>query len=134
MSNYSNYNQSTKSPIVYIVMPNRLLIIEATPKRKARGITDKGIIPFKEASSMKFLSFYYKLPANGIALEEYSDYLVVNIGVAASENLFYKAAEIAVGKETGLILKPPVNPSHLYLMDKIVTSHNMLYDLVNIIY
>lgn len=125
---FDTYDESTKSLAVYIIMPKRVLLVEPRPKNPNAKIkeVDKKLIMFEKSLKQGLKTYYYKLPGKGVALEEYEDYLVVNVGINADERLFGKVIEIATSKNKGLILKPPMNIKHLYLMDKIVEKHNEL--------
>lgn len=132
--NYNTYKESTKTNKVFIIMPKSIIIVE--PELKNNRLKSfpniKNLVRFEETQKNNMATFYYELPNSGIALEEYLDYIVVNVGITAPENRFNCVMDIAENKEKGLILKPPTNPSKLYLMDRIVVTYNDLYDYKNI--
>ena len=135
MSYKSVTEQSTRSSTVYMIMPKTVMVIkpELRNERMSRALNVGALLPFDDSMSGRRLAlFYYNLPTKGIALEEYSDYLVVNVGISSSEDRFPLVMDIASEKEKGLILKPPQNPAHLYVMDKLVLTHNDLYGFESI--
>jgi len=125
---YNTIPESTKTKVVYIILPKTITVIDAKPKtdRFRKAANNHVLISFEDSLKSKMATFYYELPSKGIALEEYTDYLVVNVGITAPENRFKKVTHIALEKERGLILKPPRNPAQLYLMDRIVLQYNDL--------
>jgi hypothetical protein len=130
-----NRGEPTKTKLVYIIMPGRILIVEAKPKTQVmRYKNAKKLVNFQESMNRKSTTFYYELPSKGVALEEYLDYIVINAGVRAQEEDFKKIIEIATKKEKGLILRPPKNPKHLFMLDRITLVHNELYGFTNIRY
>ena len=132
------YDETTKAMTVFIIMPKKIMVVEPKSdkktKRKLEAINSTELIPFQSSLSLSMLTLKYKLPEKGIALEEYTDYFVVNVGIKCNEIDFGKIIEIATQKEKGLILKPPKNPSHLYLLDKIIINHNDLYQYESVRY
>lgn len=127
--------QSTKSNTVYMIMPKTVIIMkpELRNERMRRALNVEKLLPFEQSTTSGRLAlFYYDLPTKAVALEEYLDYLVVNVGMSAKEDRFPLVMDIASEKEKGLILKPPKNPAHLYVMDKLVLTHNDLYGFESI--
>lgn len=76
---------------------------------------------------MKYKGRSYNLPANCIALEVFSDYLVVVVGVGIKRNFdLQRIVAIARKMSKGLALLPSQNIDILYDIDKLITFYNKL--------
>jgi hypothetical protein len=117
----------TKAKLIILVFPDKIMPVEGRPYSEKTRYTKnaKELITFEESTRAGTGTFLYKLPGKAIALEEYSDYFVVNIGMSADEKLLHKVLEIATFKERGLILRPPANVKHLAL-DSPILKYNEL--------